>query len=88
MSHRLPAYRERVPVISYPCRKLDDEASGPFRFTGKVVDGVLSGPGKLFLTGNGLATSNEVCLHVGRVLVRAMDYLLPRLYISLYFCSP
>ena len=62
-------FNDRIPVKSYPCEKLTDETSIKYMFTGKVEDGVLTGPGKLFLTGNQIRDSNEACLRINRIMV-------------------
>ena len=62
-------FNDRIPVKSYPCEKLTDETSIKYMFTGKVEDGVLTGPGKLFLAGNKIHVSNEACLRVNRIMV-------------------
>ena len=62
----------RIPVLSYPCRKLLDESSIKFHFTGTIVDDLLTGPGKLKLSGPGLSDSNEACLTVNRILVNSL----------------
>ena len=63
-------FHDRVPIVSYPCKTLTDEWSIKFKYSGKIEAGTLTGPGRLFLAGNGIQDSNEACLKVRRVLVR------------------
>ena len=60
----------RVPVRSYRCNKSDRELSIKFRFTGKIENGVLTGPGKLVFDGKDIFSSDEACLSVARIKVR------------------
>ena len=61
--------RNKIPVFSYPCEKLNDERSIKFQFFGKSINGQLTGPGKLILTGSGISDSSEFCLKVNTVMV-------------------
>ena len=65
----LNIFRDRVPVKSYLCNQLKDETSIKFHFRGKISAGILTGSGKLTLTGPGLSDSNEACLKVSNVMV-------------------
>jgi len=65
----LPIFNDRILVRSYPCQQLIDETSIKFLFTGKTEDGVLTGPGRLILSGKGIQDSNEACLRVNRIMV-------------------
>jgi hypothetical protein len=69
----LSIFNPRIPILSYPCFKLKDENSIKFHFYGKIIDGLLTGPGKLTLSGPGLTSSKEACLKVA--LVRNKFYL-------------
>ncbi len=68
--HILSIFDLRTPILSYPCLKLTDENSIKFHFHGKIVDGYLTGPGKLILSGPDLTASKEACLKVVPVMVR------------------
>ena len=70
----LSVFDPRFPILSYPCSKLTDENSIKFHFHGEIVDGLLTGPGKLTLSGPGLTASKEACLKVVTVLVRKNFY--------------
>jgi hypothetical protein len=65
----LPIFNDQILVRSYPCQQLIDETSIKFLFTGKTEDGVLTGPGRLILSGKGIQDSNEACLRVNRIMV-------------------
>ena len=58
------ALNNRVPVRSYPCNKPNGELSIKFRFTGKIENGILTGPGKLIFDGKDISYSDEACLIV------------------------
>jgi hypothetical protein len=60
----------KTPILSYPCLKLKDENSIKFHFHGKIIDGLLTGPGKLTLSGPGLTSSKDACLKVSYIMVR------------------
>jgi len=53
-------FAEISPILSYPCEKLSDETSVPYKYHGKLNNNLFHGPGKVVLEGDGLATSNEV----------------------------
>jgi hypothetical protein len=65
----LPIFNDRILVKSYPCQKLSDETSIKFLFSGKIEEGILTGPGRLILSGKGIQDSNEACLRVNRIMV-------------------
>ena len=59
----------RVPARSYRCNKSGRELSIKFRFTGKIENGVLTGPGKLVFNGKDISSSDEACLSVAKIKV-------------------
>ncbi len=65
----LTIIKDRIPVKSYPCQKFLDETSIKYRFTAKIEDGILTGPGKLFLAGIGIKDSMEACLSIAPIKV-------------------
>ena len=66
-SERSNILTNRVPIKSYPCDLLKDETSIKFHFRGKIIDGQLTGPGRLSLTGSGLTDSSIACLKVNNI---------------------
>ena len=69
-----------APIRSYRCHQSAGELSIKYRFTGKIENGILTGPGKLVFDGPDISQSHEACLNVVGFQVSSKGNLLSLVY--------